>query len=212
MKLVITLAAVLVAVVIARAEVSMGFVGGLNIANVSGTDSDGDAVKPAPDSKMGFAGNVFIEVPFSDAIALDLGVGYSMIGFQQSGTVPLFGEYKNDASGGYLVFPVLLKARIDAGSVLPYIALGPEFGVLMSAEQTVTLLGTTTTTDVKSDTKSLDIGLNLGGGLEFNAGYVFPFIQAGYVMGLSNLVKDPTGDESQKNTGIRIQAGVRIKM
>lgn len=58
---------------------------------------------------------------------------------------------------------------------------------------------------------SIAFGLDLGAGIEFSLPVVIPFVEYVYDLGLSNILKNTVGDESQKTSGSEIKAGLKFK-
>lgn len=190
---------------------------GLNLATVSGTDSTGKAIDDAPEitleSKMTYLGGAFVDLGITEMLSVEPGIGIvsrggkvkvSALGFSLTATL----------SSLYLDLPVLVKAKFKAGPAVPFVALGPNLGILISAKSRA--MGTEL--DLKDSTQVLDLGINFGAGSEFDLSSlqalenVVPFIKAGYQLGLSNNLKDPSEKEAMKNNAIFVLAGARFKM
>jgi len=165
---------------------------GLNLANVSGADKPTDAAMA-----MGLAVGGFATWSVNDMFAVQPEIFYSQKGFQidakKMGS-PVAGTINFNVN--YLDIPVLARLNIPMeGTVKPYVVLGPSFGILLTAEQVASgdvadlmkAANMETTTDVKSDTTSMDMGLVLGAGVEVPAGSGKVTVDVRYDMGLTTL-------------------------
>lgn len=114
----------------------------------------------------------------------------------------------------YLTFPVMLKAKL----AFFHVEAGPYFGFLLNAKQiikgTATVSGQTVSIDEEEDSKdsykSTDIGIAAGAGVTFNLGPAQLMAGARYMMGMTNILKDPSANESAKHQVITLYAGVAI--
>lgn len=172
----------------AKAQIQFGVKAGANFANLRVSPSqDGFSLS----NKIDFNGGVLVNIPLVSKLSLQPEVVYSGQGskFSESG---FDGKY----NFAYVNIPVLVKYKIAAGF---FAETGPQFGILASAK----VKEGSTSTDVKSSVKSTDFAWALGVGynLPFNLG-----IDVRYNLGLSNISKDNTDNETLKN-GI-LQAGV----
>lgn len=167
------------------AQAQFGATAGLNMANVSGDDMDGDM-------KIGMHVGVSAAFELSDAMTLNTAVLYSTKGTQDEDE-----GVKMSANLSYIEIPVNLSFSIsDKMSLMA----GPYIGLLMGAEVEVSGAGSLDgTADIKDDTRSMDFGINVGAG--FAVTEVIS-INAGYEMGLATL--DPDGDGDSKNSNIYI--------
>ena len=179
---------------IANAQsVKFGIKAGANIATLTG-----DAVADDVSMKVGFNAGGLAEIKFTDMIALQPEVLFSMQGAR---TV----DRTNDIAGnrfedertvnlGYINVPVMLKIYPTKSFFLEG---GPQVGFLISAksknEETSNFVdGTTTvesqTVDIKDNLKTLDVAFNIGLGYDFTENL---FINARYSLGLTNIYDTP---------------------
>jgi len=115
----------------------------------------------------------------------------------------------DDAVFGYLEVPVLAKVAFGSGDFKPYLFAGPSIGILLSA----TSRNNGTSTDVDSNFNTLDLAALVGAGVSYKpGGGPTLFLDAGYAIGLINILKNGTspsgGSESEKTNDIRIAAGI----
>jgi hypothetical protein len=169
--------------------ISGGIKGGLNLANLNGDDvSDTDI-------KTGFHLGGYVNVAFGGALSLQPELLYSTVGAKASEDG---GDFKWNLS--YVSVPVMLMYSFGTLNV----QAGPQFGFLTGSKWEVEEAGDSYELDVKDDTKSMDVGMNLGLGAnfgKFNAA-------ARYCIGLSSI--DDSGDSDIKNGVIQLSLGVKL--
>ena len=83
---------------------------------------------------------------------------------------------------------------------------GPSIGLLTSANL-VNSEGVKQ--NEKSDTRTLDFGVGVGGGVKLPKGNKTFFAEVRYVLGLVNINKE-AGESTVKNRGLQVVAGVTI--
>jgi len=173
-------------------KAQFGFKGGLNVANQS---FSGDGA-PSPSSKVGFHVGGFVEIKVSDKFAIQPELLYSTQGSK-------FNEIVNYQGTDYKAEVTLKLSYINIPFMLKYYAAdkfsleaGPQIGFLTTAKLAVKNQGNSNEQDIKDIFKSTDFGLNLGVGYEFAKNF-----SAGvrYNIGLTNIVKDGSGDEIKNN-------------
>jgi hypothetical protein len=214
MKSLIMLVVLVSAFAAYSATIMPGAALGLNIANVSIKDADGNAATGdnAMDSKMGFVGGAIVDIGINDMISIIPGLEFNMKGAKK-----VVSPVTASVNFNYLTIPIMVAAKFNAGSVKPFVMVGPEIGILMSANYKIEGVPAPAdamngTTDIKSDMASTDFDLNFGAGAEMEMGSLTPFIQVMYSLGLSNLEKTPVQSSSEKTNGILIQLGAKFKM
>jgi hypothetical protein len=160
----------------ASAQISGGIKGGLNFANV---DVDGD-----PDGRTGYHVGVFASIGAA-GIFIQPELLYSAKGAE-------------DFDLSYIEIPILLRKNF--AKVLN-IHLGPQFGILTSAESDFG----TGSVDVKDELKGADLSAVFGAGVNLPGG-----LSAGgrYVLGLSD-IDDGFGTEI-KNRTFQIYVGYKL--
>jgi len=195
-------------------QVKFGVKAGVNFATFSG-----DAVSSDVSMKAGFHAGGLVELKFTDKLALQPELLFSMQGAEivDQG---FDGVYYTDTfkrNLGYLNLPVMLKYYPIGGLFLEG---GPQVGFLISAksknESTETDLGGnlerfSSETDVKNQYKSVDFAFNLGVGYDFTPNF---FVGARYSIGLTN-VNDLTGplaiyEVDRKNNVLAFSAGYKF--
>lgn len=164
-----------------------GILAGINMANVSGDDVE--------DSKnlMRMAGGAFMIKPLNDNMGFRPELLYNQLGAKWENG----GEFKIKAD--YLTLDLLLQYGISTeGNIKPILLVGPYLAFNLSAEAG--------DVDVKDETKSLDYGLAIGGGVVMSGKFE---ISARYVMGLTS-TDDSEMEADIKNKTIQILAGIRF--
>jgi hypothetical protein len=172
-----------------------GLKGGVNIAN---TDISSDQFTLDTKSKIGFHGGVFVNLMLSDKFGLQPELLYSLQGSEYD--IP---SVEGNLTLSYLNVPILLRYNIND---MLSIHAGPQFGVLMSAEEEFD----GDTSDVKDDFKGSDISGAFG--IEVDLPMKIGF-GARYVLGLSNALTDDGsfGDAKLKNSTIQVYVKFRLK-
>ena len=168
-------------------EVAFGAKAGLNLATITGDDTD-DLV-----SRTAFHVGVVAEIGISDKFAVQPELLYSAQGAKVDGE-------DVDINIDYINLPIMAKFYVAEGFSLE---AGPQVGFLMSAE----FKGGGGELDVKDHLKGIDFGLNLGLGYKMESGLNF---SARYNLGLSDANDDPDffeSDSSLKNSTIQLSVG-----
>ena len=163
-KLLLTAAAVFAFGFANAQETKFGVKAGLNMADLSGDDTDGI------DSKLAFHVGGFAEIKLTDKFALQPELLYSAQGGKADG-----GKYNFD----YINLPVMAKFYITEQFS---VEAGPQVGFLVSAKVKP---DSGDSVDVKDELKSTDFGFNAGLGYNFTEN-----LSAGvrYNMGLSQVI------------------------
>ncbi len=187
-----------------NAQTSLGFIGGLNLANVS-IDPDMDV-----DWKNlnGLAAGGVLDFQLGDAASIRLEPMYL-----QKGTMAEEGDNKLEYKANYLEVPVLLKYALGSGEAKPFILAGPSIGYLLDAKLKATEGSESMEMDIKDVTKSIDLSLNFGAGFLVPLGKNSCFITARYALGLTNANDDPEDSETDiKTRGIQFLAGITFPL
>lgn len=179
--------------------------GGLSMDNVNLSETlPADAKKT---SKMGFMGGLGYEG--GGMIAFEMDLLYRPGGTVLKSTDPANKE-KITISGTAVTLPIMLKVRFLRGTT-PYVLAGGEVGYLLNQKVVVTAAdGTTTEEDTTDHVNRLVYGLVFGGGVELQAGGMNLLLEARYLLGLSNLIKDPEPGAYMKPTALTFMLGVKF--
>lgn len=174
----------------AISNAQLGLRAGLNLAN---NTYSGDGVDLSPDAKIGFQLGLTYTTAVSEAISFRPGLLLSTKGseftFDFLGT-----EETVSTTLTYLEVP--LDFVYNAGSI--GIHAGPYLGYLLAASQ-----DPDDGSDIKEDSKSIDMGLNFGLTYNINAQIG---VGVNYGLGLASINETDDGDEdfSVKNTNLSL--------
>jgi Outer membrane protein beta-barrel domain len=186
-------------------NVRFGLKGGLNVANQKFTGS----LSPTNSSIIGLNIGVFTEIKFSNEIALQPELLFSMQGSSfdlrvSDGFTTVDTSNKFDL--GYINLPVMLKYYASEDF---FIEFGPQVGFLINADLETKANGRSVKQDLKKLFTNNDFGLNFGLGFNVNPNL---FFDARYNLGLSNIAEvDSNSDDSIKNRVFSIGIGYRFK-
>lgn len=167
-------------------EVKFGAKAGLNLASITGDETDGI------ESRTAFHVGAVAEISISDKFSVQPELLYSAQGAKDS-----FDGIDVDAKIDYLNLPIMAKYYVAEGFSLE---LGPQVGFLLSAKAE----GGGESIDFKDETKGIDFGANFGVGYKLESGLNFG---ARYNLGLSN-INDGEGSDDFKNQNSVIQLSV----
>ena len=171
----------------ARAQVTLGLKGGLNISNVSATDADGSTIDL--DSRTAFTGGAYLQAGIGSVLALQAEGLYSPGGATAADGPSL------DLT--YFDVPLLVLIRVPAGdsAIWPILYAGP----VLSFETKCRLKGEEgASVDCGSGenglfrTKNMDVGATFGAGIEIFMGSFTLQLDGRYNLGLVN-IDDTTG-------------------
>lgn len=178
-------------------DIKIGAKAGLNISNISDLDDS--------KSKTGFHVGAVAEIFITEKFSVQPEIIYSTQGAKQEETVYFMGvsaKFKATTKLDYLNIPIMAKYYIIDGL---NVQAGPQVGFNVKSEAKMEANGESETMDMKSDTKKVDFGLNLGVGYELPIGV---FFDARYNLGLSKISKE--GDNSAKNRVFQISVGYKF--
>lgn len=210
MKRILLMMAVALMAVAAKAQVQFGVRGGLNVSKESGQIITAIIENGAATEEINFSNDMkcragvnvggFVNIPESDMFDLEVGLSYSMQGYDDK-IIEIDGRGEktldHNVTSHYLTIPVAEKFYPTGKGF--YLELGPQLGILLSKKATVG--GGDSYTPFKDDNRTLDFGI-LGG-----AGYVFPsgmFLNARYVHGFTETCKVYSGG---KNRNVQVSLG-----
>jgi hypothetical protein len=167
--------------------------GGLNIANLSVSPKDGET---SFSMKLNFHGGVLVSLPIAENLELQPEVLYSGQGVKDKFSDGTRGTVQEKLNLGYINVPVLVKYQHASGF---FAEIGPQVGFLLSAKLKDVDGGQSSSSDFKSNLKSVDFAGCLGIGYlsSLNLG-----IDARYNLSFVNIAK--TSGEKIKNGVIQI--------
>ena len=203
MKIILAVLTV-IAVLPASAQISLGVLGGLNLANLNMDEGDMGDAEFASRTVFGFGG--ILDYSISENVALRLEPMYL-----QKGADIVVDGYDDQfiVKLSYFEVPMMFKYSFGSDNVNPYIMAGPSIGFLLEAKTEVIVSGVSEETDIKDETSNVDFSLGFGAGVSLPMGNNSIFVDARYALGLTNIVDDPDApDDDVKNKGIQIFAGI----
>ncbi len=179
--------------------------------NMSGLAQDPEYPSGVDESmRLGLRVGPIVEFPLNQMIALQGGVLYSMKGEKIE-----FGNVETTVKLDYVSIPVMAKIGfMPEATARPFVKIGPELGILVSAKGD----SDDHEEDIKDDMKSIDLGLGFGAGVEMPLSDFVGFLEASYTLGLMNIDdSDDDDDDKQddeemevKNRTISIAVGIKF--
>lgn len=168
-------------------------------------------------SKTGFVVGGFGEASLDVApmvLGVRLGANFEMRGYKIDDTMVLFGmpmQVTVSETDNYLTIPLRLSAGVDLPLLVPFVAVEPQLGILLSAKGSSNSTGVETVTDQDhmDDYNKVDFGLGFGGGADLKLGDMRVGLYGKYILGLTNIAKD--SETKVKNTSFQILATVSFR-
>jgi len=162
------------------AQTYLGIKGGLNLADIYGTDSEG------LDSRTALAGGALVMFQLSPTFAIQPEVLYSMKGAEGSEAGLSLTLKLN-----YLEVPFLLKFLPPVNSAThPSVYIGPAIAFSLDSKAEAEGYGGSGSVDI-ANTKSVDVGLVFGGDIEIPAGENgLVMLDVRYTLGLAKTFDD----------------------
>jgi hypothetical protein len=164
---------------------AFGVKAGVTFADLSiepGEDEDEDELADILGNKTGFVVGGFVEVPVAPQFSLA-----PEVLFVQKGAKGDVGSGSVTLTADQIQVPVLLKANLSAGSVRPFVTVGPAFGFKVSSKFKVEgVAGEADFEEDNDDIEPVEFSLVFGGGVKFGKASV----EARYDLGLNDLVED----------------------
>lgn len=166
----------------AQVEFGVGPIGGVNFGTGSFSPPKSYPPGQSQGSRKGLVFGFAAELGFEKTFYLDAQPCYVQKGFTV--TDP---DQKETVAVDELVIPLLFKVKFLDGMIRPYVYVGPEMGIVLSATDAYTI--GRLTQGLLLVTYSPDFAVNFGGGAEFN---VMPKLgitaEVRYSLGLENLI------------------------
>lgn len=209
----VSVLALFVALQPVRAQgVGFGVEAGLNVSDLS-VDDDGESVNL--DAETGYRAGAVLRWNFAPVLGFQTGASFSQKG-ATSDTEALTQEIQID----YLEIPLLLQINIPTGPVPvnPRIFGGGTFNFELTCDQTLSdgtgsveaACSADELGDAAIDTKSVDVGLLFGGGLDFPAGPGAFTVDVRFDLGLSDINDVVDSPTELKNRNFQATAGYVI--
>jgi hypothetical protein len=194
LAIVAVMAALTLTVSAAYAEMTMevGAKAGLNIANITGDDTDD------LDTRMGVIGGGFFGLGFNENFGARVEVLYAMRGAEFTETVDVGGTdvtVDGKVKLDYIEIPLLAVGMFPASDAVTITAFaGPAFGIAVTREGEAEAAGESETVDLDDEIKSFDIGGTFGAGAMFVVGSVNLTIEGRATIGFTNINEDLEDD------------------
>ena len=196
-------------------QVNVGFLGGVNIANLSGEDEDGTELDFNSRTGIGIGG--MVDVVLNENLSLVFQPMYLQKGATQTEAGMDFTWKSN-----YIEVPVLLRITLGSGSTRPYLMGGANVGFLMSSDLEVEIGAFSAGFDAKDLMESTDFGVAIGGGVLFQLENLNIFVDGRYNLGLKDIFKggeisfegetEEIPNAEVKTNGIQIMGGIIIPL
>lgn len=179
-----------------------GLKGGMNLSNMS--------VDPQEledhDSLKSFAVGAWYGLPLNRRLTFRTEALYSVKGDAESA-----GGYTASTHMTYLDVPVLAKIGfMHDGPFQPSLFLGPALALNLSAKSTLEGNGSNAELDVKDQIRPFDVGLVVGGGVDFPVGGRSYGVELRYSKGLSNAAGEEANG-SARNDVIAIMGSIGLQ-
>lgn len=176
--------------------VAQGISGGLKLgANFASQKFSGDGVDLSLDGRTSLHGGFFLTIMVSETFGIQPELLYNSVGSKMD-----FGSDDYVLQFDYLSVPVMF--RYNPVPVFN-IHAGPQFGFLLGAKGKMD----GDSEDLKDGFKGLDLGLGVGAGVDLPMGVGF---SARYVLGLTNIADDDSGDTTVKNSAVQISVSYKL--
>ena len=193
----------------AAAQIKPGVLIGVNSASLSIPDTflpveDVDLTVTVK-RRTGLIVGGFVDVPVAKSVALEIGALFSQKGSATEISIPGIVSGNADTRIQYLDIPILgvvSVAKFSQAGV--HLLVGPSIGVKVGARLKATVEGQSETQDISDQIPSTDIGLVLGGRVDFSQGVLAEFR---YTQGFTDL---SDSDESVKNRVFSFLIGYRF--
>ncbi|WP_312076094.1 porin family protein [Chryseobacterium sp.] len=181
--------------------------------------AEGDGESYKFDSKSTFYAGAFVEYKFSDKFGIQGEVLYSPMGGKEEesitmseGGMTVSATAKSELKLGMVQIPVSAKYFPTENFA---IAAGLNVGIVTSAESEYSISASgmgqnyseSGTEDIKNQVNSLNLAPFIGAEYTLNNGL---FFDARYNLGVSNLIKNPEGNETLKNSFFQVGVGFKF--
>ena len=179
---------------------SIGVIGGLHISDMYFENNQG-ANDQEISSLTQFGLGALIDIRLSPKSSIYLEPMY----LQKGGKIEEGSDPANQPPGeittAYLELPILFKYTFGE-KIMPYVVVGPSVGYLLSSELVFEISGYNFTGDFSDVMESFDLGVTIGGGLQYPVSFGLLFIEAKYNYGLINQMKG--GTVTLESNGIEV--------
>ncbi|MGQ0721364.1 MAG: porin family protein [Candidatus Eiseniibacteriota bacterium] len=179
-----------------------GLRGGMNISNMSVDPQDLED----DGSLKSFAAGAWWGLPLTRRLTLQAEALYSVKGDAESAD-----GYTASTHMTYIDVPVVAKIGFLHGAPFrPSLFLGPELSVNLSASSKLEGEGNTIDVDVKDQVNPVDVGLVVGGGVDFPLGGRSYGVELRYSKGLSNAAGESANGDA-RNDVIAVMGSIGLQ-
>ena len=179
-----------------------GVKGGMNSSNLS---VDPTALEDRG-SLTSYAFGAWYGIPLNRRFTVQTEALYSVKGDAETS-----GGYTASTHVSYLDVPVLAKVGFLHGApVQPALFVGPSLALNVSAKSKLEGEGNTLDMDIKDEVRNFDLGLVLGGGVDFSVGTHTCGVELRYSKGLTNAASDALAG-SARNDVLAIMGSVGLE-
>lgn len=207
----------------ASAQVSLGVRGGIYRSNIQATEGLNDF---SPDFKAldNYTFGAVVEVPIFSNLYFQPELNYTVKGFGLTANsefnlfnTPLSVGAQANSRFHYLDVPLLAKAKFGGDAVQLYLLAGPAFGYALNGtlETRIKAIVDIKVSDTNINLENIDyerfeISGVLGAGLNIDLNLFQLFADVRYQHGFTQLYDIPQIEDSVKNKGIALSAGIMI--
>jgi opacity protein-like surface antigen len=192
-----------------QAKSSLGFKGGVNFANAitSGTGTSVESVS----GRTSFLFGGFLDIEISKLLSIQPELLYIR---KAAGGIWLSTGMNTEYHFDFLAIPALLKMNFGSDEFKPYVFIGPNIGILVSAQvENKFTSGRTQTLDIKQNAESIDFAIDIGAGMEYSINKNNSILsELRYSRGLTNTTKKPPSSNSWYSTGIQLLIGMKFSL
>jgi hypothetical protein len=191
-------------------KISIGPRGGVHIANTDYKYGDRE-LRASPDNVVGIDAGVMINLPIASGFSIQPEIRYIQKGYRFE--LEEFSSFTGESrtTYHYLEVPLLAKYAIGNESLKFYINLGPTIGYAVSGQEKGSVNGDSFDIDIDFDEyelKRAELSLLAGAGLSIGVGErTSILLDIRYLYGLTNLIDDDSGVESERNRGLGVGLG-----
>jgi opacity protein-like surface antigen len=169
---------------------SLGFIGGLNFADMYFPNSQGPDDQEITTLQVFCAGAV-LHIRLSENIFAVIEPMYLQKGGKiEEGTDPV-NQPEGQINSSSIEIPILIQYTFG-NRIKPYLIAGPTVGYNLKSDIEFDLTGLEFKGDLKEITETFDLGLTFGGGVQVPVGFGIIFIEGRYTYGLINQRKSGT--------------------
>ncbi len=183
-------------------KVSIGLIGGVNFADISGTD--------LASTRSCFMGGGLVEADFTPQFGGRVEFLYTQKGATQEINDPVLGELESELKLAYFEIPILFVAALTHSETAAFsVFAGPSIGFNMSADAEPS---SGPSVDLSDDVSGTEFGAVLGAEFEhIRPGMTF-FGDFRFAIGATEIFEDAPSNEDFKNRGFQLLFGLKFPL